>query len=372
MSPQPHGRPWGERGRRPPWWPEGAEWPARSREEWRRYGRVFARRIGCAVGLLLVVLIGGATALVWLVLSATGAVNSAPFSLGVAAFAVLLAGLAIALAIVAVRRMAAPGRRLVDAARRVESGDYSARVPVRGPAEMRSLARAFNEMSSRLEAEDTRRRSVLADVTHELRTPLTVIRSHAEAIADGVYPADPEHLAPIVNATHNMELLIDDLRTLTLAEAGALRLQLEPVDVAVLVNETVDAFSAEARDAGVSLSAHVEANAGAITADPARIRGVISNLIRNALAHTPRGGALRVEAHPKAGEMVLTVADTGSGVAPELLPRIFDRFVKGATSQGSGLGLAIVRDVVEAHGGRVTAESEPGRGTAIHVVLPAD
>lgn len=371
MSPDAQGPPWGSGGRRPPWWPEGTEWPARSRDEWRRYGRTFARRIGCFLGLLLLVLVGGATALIWLVLSAVGAVNSAPFSIAVAAFAVLFAALAVVLAVVAVRRLGAPVRTLVDAARRVESGDYSARVPVRGPAEMRSLARAFNEMSGRLEAEDTRRRSVLADVAHELRTPLTVIRSHAEAIGDGMYPADAEHLAPIFTATQNMEVLIDDLRTLTLAEAGALRLQLEPVDVAVLVNETVDAFSAEAREAGVTLAAHAGPGAGAVEADPARLRGVLGNLIRNALAHTPKGGTVGVEAEPEGGGVRITVADTGAGVPPELLPRIFDRFVKGGASQGSGLGLAIVRDVVEAHGGHVTAESELGRGTAIHVVLPA-
>ncbi|HYL70017.1 MAG TPA: HAMP domain-containing sensor histidine kinase [Candidatus Dormibacteraeota bacterium] len=362
--------PWGGGGRRPPWWPEDAEWPQRSRDEWRRHGRMFARRAGCAIGVLLLVLIGGATALVWLLLSAVGVINSAPFSIAVAAIAVLFAAMAASLAILAVRRLGAPIRRLVEAARRVEGGDYSARVPVRGPAEMRSLARAFNEMSGRLEAEDTRRRSVLADVAHELRTPLTVIRSHAEAIGDGIYPADAEHLAPIITATQNMEVLIEDLRTLTLAEAGALRLRRESVDVAVLVNETVDAFSAEAAEGGVKLVAAADPATPSAEADPARLRGVLGNLIRNALAHTPHGGSVRVEAEPAADGVEITVRDSGAGVPPDLLPRMFDRFVKGTASQGSGLGLAIVRDVVEAHGGTVSAESQVGQGTAVHVTLP--
>jgi two-component system sensor histidine kinase BaeS len=226
-------------------------------------------------------------------------------------------------------------------------------------------------MSARLEAEETRRRSVLADITHELRTPLTVIRSQAEAIADGVNPADEEHIAPIVAATRALESLADDLRTLSLSEAGALHPDREPVDVDLLVNETIEAFRAEAATAGVRLDCLLAPTLPVLSADPAQLRRVLGNLIANALAHTGSGGTVRVEASPATGGVRITVRDDGEGIPPELLPHVFDRFVKGASSTGSGLGLAIVRDLVEAHGGTVAAESTVGVGTSIQVSLPA-
>jgi two-component system sensor histidine kinase BaeS len=369
---------------RPPWWPEGTAWPPQGDEFHRRAAR-FARRLGCALGCFLLILVGGATALVWLLLSAVGAVSSAPVATAVSAVGIgigVIGGIAL---VVAARRLAVPVRGLVSAARRVETGDYSARVPLRGPGSLRSLARAFNAMSARLEAEETRRRSVLADIAHEMRTPLTVIRSQAEAIADGVNPADAEHLAPIVAATHALESLADDLRTLTLAEAGGLQLDREPVDVGVLVSETLDAFRPDATALGIGLVNRVAADTPAADADPARLRQVLGNLIANALAHTPRGGTVSVESGGEtaggaagsaaggaaADGLRLTVRDDGEGIPAELLPRVFDRFVKGPGSTGSGLGLAIVRNLVEAHGGTVTVESTEARGTAITMALPA-
>jgi two-component system sensor histidine kinase BaeS len=365
------GREWGRGGGRPPWWPQDQPWQWRNNPEWASRGRRMARRIGCAVGLLLLLVLSAIIGVVWLVLSVLGVVSSAPFTIVVSGAALLLGVVAVVIAMLIIRRLAAPVRRLIDGARRVEAGDYSTRVPVRGPADLRSLARAFNEMSSRLEAEETRRRSVLADVAHELRTPLTIIRGQAEAIADGIYPADAEHMAPIVTATQSLEVLVNDLRTLTLAESGSLRLQREPVDADVLVNETLDAFRPEADAAGVQLSETVDAQLPAIDADPSRLRGVLGNLVSNALAHSHRGGTVRVEGAALDGSVRLTVRDDGEGIPAELLPRIFDRFVKGPGSTGSGLGLAIVRDVVEAHGGSVAASSTPDAGTAISVTLPA-
>ncbi len=184
---------------------------------------------------------------------------------------------------------------MIEGAHRIEAGDLSARVPVRGPSDLRSLARAMNAMSGRLEAEETRRRSVLADIAHELRTPLSIIRGQTEAIGDGIYPADAEHMAPIVSATEALEMLVNDLSTLTLAEGGALRLHREPIDVAVLVNETLDAF---ARRRGLPVSSsteHVDADVPALDADPGRIRGVLGNLVSNALAHARPGGTIRVD-----------------------------------------------------------------------------
>ena len=236
---------------------------------------------------------------VWLLLSAFGVVSSAPFDTAVAVTALVLGGAVVAVAILVLRRLAAPVGALIEGAHRIEAGDLSARVPVRGPSDLRSLARAMNEMSSRLEAEETRRRSVLADIAHELRTPLSIIRGQAEAITDGIYPADAEHMAPIVSATESLEMLVNDLSTLTLAESGALRLHREPIDVAVLVNETLSAFGAEARAAGVRLTERVDAGVPADRCRPgtaARSSGQPRQQRARACArrrHHPRRGRRR-------------------------------------------------------------------------------
>src|ERR1019366_6205028 len=174
-----------------------------------------------------------------------------------------------------------------------------------------------------------------------------------------VNPADEEHIAPIVAATHALESLVDDLRTLSLSEAGALHPDREPVDVDLLVNETIEAFRAEAAPAGVRLDCRLAPDLPALSADPAQLRRVLGNLIANALAHTAKGGTVRVEASPAAAGVRITVRDDGEGITPELLPRVFERFVKSGSSTGSGLGLAIVRDLVEAHGGAGAAASTP-------------
>jgi signal transduction histidine kinase len=330
-----------------------------------------ARRVGCAFLVALLVFGAAGTALVWLVLSAVGVVGSAPFIRLVSGIGLLLGLSAVAISVLVLRRLTGPATRLVDAAGKIESGDYSARVPVRGPSELRSLARAFNAMSSRLEAEEARRQSILADVAHELRTPLTIIRGQAEGIVDGVYPATPDRVAPILAATRTLEMLVEDLRTLGLAEIGSLRLQREPVDLGLLVNEALEAFRAHAAEGGVTLVADIAAATPSVDGDAARLRGVLSNLLTNALRYTPRGGTVRVMVAPTPDGMVrLSVQDNGQGIPSELVERVFDRFVKGKSSTGSGLGLAIVRDIVEAHGGTVAAHSEPGHGTTIDVTLP--
>lgn len=271
----------------------------------------------------------------------------------------------------AVRRVASPIGELLEAAGRVAEGDYSARVAERGPREVRSLARAFNSMTARLQQHDAQRRSLLADVTHELRTPLTVVQGNLEGLLDGVYPRDDAHLEMILEETRVLSRLIDDLRTLALADSGALKLQKEPTDLAVLASEAVAAFRAQADAAGVALSVDAGANVPLLEIDPARMREVLANLIVNALQYTPRGGKVRVACSTGGdGRVTLSVGDTGSGISPDDLPHIFDRFYKTRDSRGSGLGLAIAKNLVEAHGGEIRAESEVGRGTTMRVVLP--
>lgn len=330
-----------------------------------------ARRVGCAIGLVLLFIAAMGAALVWLILSAIGAVGSAPFGRFVSGAALFFGIAAFVLAALTLRRLTARASSLVDAAQKLERGDYSVRVDTRGPRELRTLARALNAMSSRLEAEETRRRSVLADAAHELRTPLTIIRGQAEGIVDGVYPADAERMAPILAATARLEAMVEDLRTLALAETGSLRLHREPVDLAALTGEVLDGLRVAAEEQGVRLVAETPPSLPAVDGDPVRLSGVLSNLVGNALRYTPRGGQVRVGVTAMAGRVRISVSDDGTGFAGDVLPRAFDRFAREPASPGSGLGLAIVRDIVEAHGGTVAARNNQDRGATVEVTLPA-
>ena len=268
------------------------------------------------------------------------------------------------------QRMAVNLGEFVDAAGRIEAGEYGVQVAERGPRELRTLARAFNAMSARLAAADRNRRAFVADLTHELRTPLAIIRGQAEGIGDGVYPGDPAHVTPILDAAASLDTLVDALATMTLADVGSLRLKREAVDVPVLVTSSLAAFQSAADAASVRLVADLEPDLPAVDADPARIRGVLGNLLSNAIRYTPSGGTVTASAR-RAGERVaFAVRDTGQGIPDELRPRIFERFVKGPGSPGSGLGLAIAKDVVSAHGGTIEAISEVGKGTEIRFTLP--
>ncbi len=358
---------------RPPWWPEGEAWPPVGRGPWRMHRGRFMWRFGCFFGLAIAFMTAAVALGVWLVAVALG-LNAVSNPVRLFAVAALVIGFIAALfAGRAFRRFATPVGDLIEAAAQIEEGDYATRVRERGPREVRSLARAFNAMSARLEATDRERRTFLTDVSHELRTPLSVIRGQIEAIAEGVYPADEEHLAPIHEATRALEQLVDDLRTLALTESGSLTLDREPVDLAVLANESAAAFRAAADAGDVRLRVEAAADLPPVSADPARIRGVLGNLLANALRHTPSGGTIRVSVKPVGdgvpgspdGRVEVAVSDTGTGIPAELLPHVFDRFVKGARSSGSGLGLAIARDVVAAHGGTIEARSEAGNGTTI-------
>jgi two-component system sensor histidine kinase BaeS len=288
----------------------------------------------------------------------------------VALLAFLFVLLLVAAATSAARRMTRPMDSLIDAAGRIEAGDFSVQVSESGPRELRSVARAFNQMSARLKASDEQRRGFLAEVAHEFRTPLTVIRGQAEAIADGVYPGDAAHLSPILDATQTLDRLVEDLRTLVLTDAGNLVLHKEPTDLGALAADTVESFGTQAEAAHVTLSSEVaDGSLMQVDIDPARIRSVMGNLLSNAIRHTPSGGSVTVAVGESGQEEFVTVSDTGEGIPPDLVPRVFDRFVKGATSPGSGLGLAIARDIVTAHGGRLEIQSTSEVGTTIRLTF---
>jgi two-component system sensor histidine kinase BaeS len=344
-------------GRRPPWWPEGEAFPPR---RWGRRGPPeFVRRIGCFFVAILAAAVLAGTVIGGLIARLGG--------WPVAVLAIVFVALLVAAAAGAARRMTRPMDGLIDAAGRIEAGDYTVQVPETGLRDLRSVARAFNQMSARLKASDEQRRGFLAELAHEFRTPLTVIRGQAEAIADGVYPGDPAHLSPILDATETLDRLVEDLRTLVLTDAGSLVLHKEPTDLGALAADTVDSFRTQAEAAHLTLAAEVAANLPPIELDPARIRSVLGNLVSNAIRHTPAGGLVKVAVAGSGEGVVITVTDSGEGIAPELLPHVLERFVKGADSPGSGLGLAIAHDIVAAHGGTLEIQSVVGSGTSVRL-----
>jgi two-component system sensor histidine kinase BaeS len=226
-------------------------------------------------------------------------------------------------------------------------------------------------MAERLDRSRDDRRSMLADVTHELRTPLTVLGGGLEAMIDGVHPADAEHLAPLLAETVVMRRLLDDLRTLSLAEAGALPIYREPADLRALADHVV--ASARTLAAAKGVTATADGDASLVTSvDPVRVREILGNLVANAVRHTPSGGSVTVTVRSVGGDAILDVTDTGEGIRAEDLERVFERYERRSDLGGSGLGLAIVRDLASAHGGSVEVASDgiAGRGSRFRVRLP--
>ena len=353
------------RRRPPPWWPAGESWPPVNRAHVWRHGRArFVRRVLLLVaGLLFLSAIGTAT-LISKLFGAYGperAPHIPPIAIAVGLFLV-------ALFAVAMRRVALPLGDIVEAANRVADGDYSTRITEYGPPSLRTVGRAFNSMAARLESQERQRRDLMADIAHELRTPLSVIQGRLEGVLDGVYPRDEATLSQVIEETRLLARLVEDLRTLANAESGMLTLQKEPTDVAILIQDVVSSFSAETRTVSVRVDA--AADLPLIEVDPLRIREVVANLLSNAVRHTPAGGVVSLSVRVANERLVVTVADTGAGIAPEDLPKIFDRFYKGTTSRGSGLGLTIARNLVVAHGGEIAASSRQGEGTIVTLALP--
>jgi two-component system OmpR family sensor kinase/two-component system sensor histidine kinase BaeS len=273
------------------------------------------------------------------------------------------------------RVISRPVVRLTEATRAVAGGDLDVRVRGQYPGELGELATSFNLMTEELARADNLRRNMTADVAHELRTPLSVIRGKIEGVLDGVYPATPEHLKPILEETKLLAHLVEDLRLLAMAEAGQLSLEKKPLDVGDLLRDAQVNFGPQADDRGVTLALDLPADLLQVTADRRRIAQVLGNLLTNALRHTPQGGCVTLSATATSGAVQLSVADTGAGIPPEDLPYIFERFWRGEKSRsrvggGSGLGLAIAKQLVEMHGSSITVESAPGVGSTFRFTLP--
>lgn len=370
------------RGHRPPWWPENEEWPP-TRGSWRRVrGRnPFFRRMGCFFFVFTFLAFIGLLGILRFILAPFIDFQGSPgfdqpgyiFPFGVLGF--LLFIFALAWGTRSLRRVSRPLDELVDASHRVAEGDYSVRVEEKGPPEVYSLIRGFNSMAERLQVNDQQRRDMLADVSHELRTPITVIQGNVEGIMDGLYPADETRLKSILEETQVLSRLVDDLRTLALAESGALHLKREPTNLAELIRDTLSNFDAPAAEKEIRLVMSFP-EVEEVNIDPERVREILTNLLSNALRYTPRGGQVKVGltgAGPGVLEeraITIFVEDNGPGIESSDLPHIFDRFYKSSDSGGMGLGLSIAKYLVEAHGGKIWAESELGKGTKISFSLP--
>ena len=357
---------------RPEWWPQDMRWPPR-RGRRRHSGGAFFWRAAMFFLFVLFVPAAACIGLLWML----GLLGDPSTSINAAAFVLLvLFGVGLLFtALAGIRRMAMPLGEIIQAAGRVEAGDFTARVTPRGPRELRQLGRAFNDMAERLELTEQQRRNLMADLSHELRTPVSVIQGNLEGMLDDIYQPDEEHLKPVLEEVRMLSRLIDDLRTLSEAETGMLDLHLEPTDFGILATDVASSFRVQADSGNVELTADVPDTLPLLEIDPVRIREVLVNLTANALRHTPNGGSVTIHAAESDGYAQITVSDTGSGIAPEDLEQVFDRFYKADTtpnSGGSGLGLTISKNLVEAHGGEIHAESKPGVGTTVRFNLPLE
>jgi two-component system OmpR family sensor kinase/two-component system sensor histidine kinase BaeS len=351
----------------------------RDRADWnRRGGRLFIRFV-LFVGFILLLFLGGLAAAAFLLTRLFG---------GDGQMAVLVwivgCGLALALPLLAIgllmrvfRRYATPLAGVMEAADAVAEGDFSVRLAEEGSRDFRQLARSFNRMTQELERSERQRRNLTADVAHELRTPLHIIQGNLEGLLDGVYQADAAHIEATLDETRLLSRLVEDLQTLSLAEAGQLDLVRESVDVAELLADAQTSFSGQAEAAGVSLDLSVDGTAAdmRVWADYGRLDQVLGNLIANALRYTPAGGTIALSAKPSGDWLQIQVSDSGQGIPVEDLPYIFDRFWRGDPSRphggSTGLGLAIAQQLIRAHGGRIGVDSQVGQGTTFTIDLPA-
>ena len=293
--------------------------------------------------------------------------------IGIAAF---LAA-AVAAAVLLTRRLSRPVHDLADAADRVTAGDYTARLgpTLLGP-EFETLASAFNTMAEALESTERTRRRLLGDVAHELRTPLATIEAYLEGLADGVRTLDAHTLEVLGGQTARLHRLVEDISLVSRAEEHRLTLARATLPVARLADAAATAVRPGFQTKGVDLRVMVTPGTPAVDADRDRLVQVLVNLLTNALRHTPPGGTVTLAAEPAGGGVVISVADTGEGIAAEHLPHVFERFYRADPARdrehgGSGIGLAIARALVHAHGGTITASSEgPGKGAVFRISLP--
>ncbi len=285
---------------------------------------------------------------------------------GLAALLALLTRLGVA------RRITRPVTRLIAATRAMAAGDRAARVgEIRAAGELRELAAAFDQMAVTMDRQEQIRRDLVADVAHELRTPIAILQAGHEALLDGVAEPTPAELGSLRDEVLRLARMVGDLQTLAAADAAALNLARRPCDLADLAAAAADSLARRFEAVGITLDRRLAASP--VLADPHWLHQVITNLLTNALKFTPAGGHVTISTGSSGADAILRVTDTGSGIPAEDLPRIFDRFWRGqraAQVSGSGIGLAVAAELAQAHGGRLTARSEPGHGTEMTLTLP--
>jgi signal transduction histidine kinase len=284
--------------------------------------------------------------------------------------------IALGLARLLARGLTQPLRDMAEAAGRMARGDYGQKVRVRSRDETGQLADAFNRMAGEMEGLERLRRDLVANVSHELKTPISALRGHLENLLDGVENPNPQLLETMVQQSERLSRLVDQLLDLSRLESGAAPLKLEPVRLAPLVERVIAEVEIARPDRPLQVRNEVSPRLPPVQADRERIHQVLFNLLDNAFRFTPDGGAIEVRAVRQNGSCEVSVVDTGPGIPREHLPFVFERFYRVDASRsrgdgGTGIGLAIARSVVGAHGGRIWAESEPGRGSAFHFTLPA-
>lgn len=290
----------------------------------------------------------------------------------IAGVAALVLVLTVAVTVTVGTRLVRPLRALTDAARR--PAEQHQRVPVTTHDEIGHLAAAFNDLAERRERVEVQRKAMVSDVAHELRTPLSTMRGWLEAAQDGLAVSDEAFIASLLEEALLLQHIVDDLQHLAQADAGRFRLHPEPLNLRDLLDHVAEAHRGGAENAGVELTTRIE-DTPVFYGDPARLRQCVGNLLSNAVRHTPPGGTVALRCRRVGDEVVIEVADTGTGIAADDLPRVFDRFWRADKSRsrqtgGSGLGLAIVRQLVEAHGGTVSVTSTPDTETVFSLRLP--
>ncbi len=276
------------------------------------------------------------------------------------------------------RTISNPIRELTKATREMAGGNFGQQVPVRSRDEIGELAASFNKMNDDLARSFNLRKQMTADIAHELRTPLSLIIGHAEGVHDGVLPASKENFEIIREEAERLEKLVNDLRTLSLADAGELSADFQPVDANKLLGEIQSHYLALFDQKQITLEFTPFDTAQGVRAnlDPIRFAQVITNILENALRYTPENGRVRISTRQVNGQIEICIEDSGEGVSPEDAAHLFDRFYRADPSRtrdegGSGLGLAIAKSIVEMHGGSIRAESEKGNGLKVVIQLPA-
>ena len=372
--------------KRPPWlendnhnWSSG-NWPPSHWDS--RRGCLFARFL-LIFGLMVLLILGGIGALALLFTRAAGGNDETAVFVWIAGcgLALFLPMLAVFVGSRAFRRIATPLADVMAAADAVAEGDLNVRVRQNDNGrgnQFNQLARSFNHMTSELQRADQQRRNLTADVAHELRTPLHIIQGNLEGILDGIYDPSAEHIEATLDETRILSRLVGDLHTLSQAEAGQLALHIESVDVTDLLADVQTSFSGQAGVKGVDLEVSFEGKPAdlMLKGDAGRLDQVLSNLVLNALRHTPPGGQIQLAAARHAANIVITVRDNGEGIAEADLPYIFNRFWRGDVARthtagvGAGLGLAITKQLVEAHHGSIEVTSTLLEGSCFTIRLP--